>query len=86
MKEPRSPVWIIQAESHYSFIFFRGRDLIYYDQFGHQDEEYRLTIDLDTRFDPKNPPPGHIDGMIDQTLRTKFKDATVNWNGSDPIL
>ena len=44
----------LSHKKSYSFCFFRGPDLIYYDQFGKQDEEYRLTIDLDKHFDPKN--------------------------------
>lgn len=92
LKSPREPVWVVCAESHYSVLFARGPadptdatrvvDLVYYDPLGRQTEEYHLTVR------PGKAPGGadDMEGMIDLTLRTKWKNADVDWNGSEKIL
>ena len=87
-KTPKNLIWVVQAESHFSLCFHytESDDLIYYDPFGAQTDEYRLTIDLEKQFIPGRGAPGEIEGMIDQTLRTKWKHASIDWNGQEPIL
>jgi hypothetical protein len=57
-------------------------DLVYYDPLGRQTEEYHLTVR------PGKAPAGSgdMEGMIDLTLRTKWRSADVDWNGSEKIL
>lgn len=96
-KGPASPIWVVCAESHYSVLFAadpsvdprdseRPVDLYYFDQLARQTERIKLTV-------LPNQLPGHLttgfeerESMIDRCIRTKWKDATVDWNGSEPIL
>lgn len=97
MKAPTSPVWIVCAESHYTVLFSADAsvdpkddksviDLHYFDQLARQSECIRLTVR------PHNL-PSHLDtgfeegeSMIDKCIRTKWKDASVDWNGTEIIL
>jgi len=96
-KGPNFPVWIVCAESHYSVLFAmdpavdprdseRSLDLYYFDQLARQNDKIRLTVV------PKQL-PAHLstgfeesESMIDRCIRTKWKDATIDWNGTEPIL
>jgi len=97
LKGPMSPVWIVCAESHYTVLFAGDTgvdprddksavDLYYFDQLGRQSERIRLTVR------PRALPPhletGFEEGesMIDKCIRTKWKEAGVDWNGTDVIL
>jgi len=96
-KGPACPVWIVCAESHYSVLF--GTDLSvdardseqavelnYFDQLARQTERIRLTVQ------PGNLPMRLTTGfeesesMIDRCIRTKWKEASIDWNGTEPIL
>lgn len=98
MKSPLSPVWIVCAESHYSVLFCasakdvdpksdsRNVELHYFDQLARQSDPILLSVRprslparLDTGFEES-------ESMIDRCIRTKWKEADVDWNGSDPIL
>mmetsp|Transcript_26607 Transcript_26607/g.58424 ORF Transcript_26607/g.58424 Transcript_26607/m.58424 type:complete len:385 (+) Transcript_26607:51-1205(+) len=96
-KGPSKPVWIVCAESHYTVLFApdaavdprdadKALDLYYFDQLARQSEPIRLTVlpgklpeHLSTGFEES-------ESMIDRCIRTKWKDATVDWNGTEPIL
>lgn len=96
-KGPSSPVWVVCAESHYTVLFAvepavdpkdsdTTVDLYYFDQLARQCEPIRLTVQ------PKSL-PGHLatgfedsESMIDRCIRTKWSEAAVDWNGSEPIL
>lgn len=95
-KNPKFPVWVICSESHFSILFSAERnllddlgsvkkfDLYYYDGLARQDEELRLTVDTarecpDYKDTDLVPPLEHC-------IRTRWKNAVVDWNGSDPIL
>jgi hypothetical protein len=98
-KGPKFPVWIVCAESHYTVLFAaetgphvdpkdaaRPIDLYYFDQLARQSDEIRLTVHLGHL-------PAHLstgfeesESMIDRCIRTKWRDAFVNWNGLEPIL
>eukprot|EP00931_Biecheleriopsis_adriatica_P005693 TRINITY_DN107177_c0_g1_i1.p1 TRINITY_DN107177_c0_g1~~TRINITY_DN107177_c0_g1_i1.p1 ORF type:complete len:378 (-),score=86.09 TRINITY_DN107177_c0_g1_i1:90-1223(-) len=96
-KGPTCPIWIVCAESHYTVLFSpdvsvdgqdssKAIDLYYFDQLARQSERIRLTVI------PKQL-PGHLttgfeetESMIDRCIRTKWKDAAVDWNGSEVIL
>ncbi|KAK4294748.1 hypothetical protein Pmani_032645 [Petrolisthes manimaculis] len=93
LKTPQYPVWVVCCESHYSCLFSRDTtatsdtpashsfDVYYYDGLAMQEDEIRLTIDLDEdKGDPPIVPP------LENCIRTKWKDVAINWNGTDPIL
>lgn len=96
-KGPTCPVWVICAESHYTVLFSadgtvnpqeseKVLDLFYFDQLARQNERIRLTVV------PKQL-PSHLatgfeegESMIDRCIRTKWKEASVDWNGAEVIL
>eukprot|EP00070_Physeter_catodon_P022706 XP_023984870.1 probable ubiquitin carboxyl-terminal hydrolase MINDY-4 isoform X2 [Physeter catodon] len=96
LKTPRFPIWVVCSESHFSVLFSlqlellrdwrteRLFDLYYYDGLANQQEQIRLTIDT------TQPVPEDRDNdlvpPLELCIRTKWKGASVNWNGSDPIL
>nr|XP_048296355.1 probable ubiquitin carboxyl-terminal hydrolase MINDY-4 isoform X2 [Myodes glareolus] len=96
LKTPRFPIWVVCSESHFSVLFSlqpellsdwraeRLFDLYYYDGLANQQEEIRLTVDT-----TKNTPEDNCRDLVpplELCIRTKWKGASVNWNGSDPIL
>ncbi|XP_053464537.1 probable ubiquitin carboxyl-terminal hydrolase MINDY-4 isoform X2 [Nycticebus coucang] len=96
LKTPRFPIWVVCSESHFSILFSlqqellcdwkaeRLFDLYYYDGLANQQEQIRLSIDttqtISENGDNDLVPP------LELCIRTKWKGAMVNWNGSDPIL
>ncbi|CAJ1331424.1 unnamed protein product [Effrenium voratum] len=96
-KGPTCPAWVVCAESHYTVLFSadashnpqdsdQAVDLFYFDQLARQSERIRLTVI------PKQL-PAHLstgfeesESMIDRCIRTKWKEAMVDWNGSEVIL
>ncbi|CAH1789565.1 unnamed protein product [Owenia fusiformis] len=98
LKVPKNPIWLICSESHFTTLFCtrkelmsdwkaeRRFDLYYYDGLAKQDEEIRLTIDTTNRF---YEPPSAEDEMVpplELCIRTKWKDAQIDWNGTEPFL
>ena len=70
-------------------------DLFYYDELAKQEEMYKLSVDMPEynhanddqdgshskhRHDADLTPP------IDHVIRTHWKQATVDWNGSEALL
>uniref|UniRef100_A0A8C5Z5D2 Ubiquitin carboxyl-terminal hydrolase MINDY n=1 Tax=Marmota marmota marmota TaxID=9994 RepID=A0A8C5Z5D2_MARMA len=96
LKTPRFPIWVVCSESHFSVLFSlqmellsdwkaeRHFDLYYYDGLANQQEQIRLTIDT-TQTSPED---SHNDFVppLELCIRTKWKGASVDWNGSEPIL
>ncbi|XP_038571763.1 probable ubiquitin carboxyl-terminal hydrolase MINDY-4 isoform X1 [Micropterus salmoides] len=98
LKTPRYPIWVVCSESHFSVLFGLQRelltnqdsclefDLYYYDGLANQQEEICLTVsvgksalscqDIDTDLIPP----------LEHCIRTRWKDALVNWNETEPIL
>ncbi|KAM6963058.1 LOW QUALITY PROTEIN: putative ubiquitin carboxyl-terminal hydrolase MINDY-4 [Aplochiton taeniatus] len=97
LKNPRFPIWVVCSESHFSVLFGLQRelsssrqdrarefDLYYYDGLANQQEEIRLSVSVG-RFsapclDPDLIPP------LELCIRTKWREAVVNWNDTEPIL
>nr|XP_056713115.1 probable ubiquitin carboxyl-terminal hydrolase MINDY-4 [Euleptes europaea] len=96
LKTPKFPIWLVCSESHFSVLFSMRKDLLgdwkterrfdlyYYDGLANQQEEIRLTVDtsqpyLEGQESDLIPPLEHC-------IRTKWKGAVVNWNGTEPIL
>eukprot|EP00929_Paragymnodinium_shiwhaense_P119829 TRINITY_DN91739_c0_g1_i1.p1 TRINITY_DN91739_c0_g1~~TRINITY_DN91739_c0_g1_i1.p1 ORF type:complete len:417 (+),score=64.11 TRINITY_DN91739_c0_g1_i1:74-1252(+) len=96
LKGPAAPVWIVCAESHYTVLFAveqsdakdseSPRELYYFDQLGRQTEKIRLSVEPSKL--PANLQTGfeESESMIDRCIRTKWKEAHVDWNGSEKIL
>ncbi|XP_058383740.1 probable ubiquitin carboxyl-terminal hydrolase MINDY-4 [Diceros bicornis minor] len=96
LKTPRFPIWVVCSESHFSVLFSlqpellrdwrteRLFDLYYYDGLANQQEQIRLTIDT-TQTIPEDRDKDLVP-PLELCIRTKWKGASVNWNGSEPIL
>ncbi|XP_040287293.1 probable ubiquitin carboxyl-terminal hydrolase MINDY-4 [Bufo bufo] len=96
LKTPKYPIWVVCSESHFSVLFClkkeltsdwkaeRRFDLFCYDGLANQQEEIRLTVDTSGTYieDKDNDliPP------LEYCIRTKWRGAVVDWNGTDPIL
>lgn len=95
-KSPKYPIWVICSESHFSVLFSVDRnllddwklekkfDLYYYDGLARQEEEIKLTIDT-TRECPDYKDTDLVP-PLEHCIRTRWKNAVVDWNGSEPIL
>mmetsp|Transcript_36008 Transcript_36008/g.64451 ORF Transcript_36008/g.64451 Transcript_36008/m.64451 type:complete len:765 (-) Transcript_36008:1343-3637(-) len=92
LKDPVSPIWVICSESHYSVLFSKAPetledsvfDLYYYDELAKQEEEIRLTITIGAKHEKITE--GDMAPPLEDTIRTKWPGASINWNGSDRIL
>ncbi|XP_065794996.1 probable ubiquitin carboxyl-terminal hydrolase MINDY-4 isoform X1 [Muntiacus reevesi] len=96
LKTPRFPIWVVCSESHFSVLFSqqlellrdwrteRLFDLYYYDGLANQQEQIRLTVDT-TQTVQEDRDNGLVP-PLELCIRTKWKGASVNWNGSEPIL
>ncbi|XP_023125938.2 probable ubiquitin carboxyl-terminal hydrolase MINDY-4 isoform X1 [Amphiprion ocellaris] len=95
LKTPRFPVWLVCSESHFSVLFglqrelltnedgALGFDLYYYDGLANQQEEIRLSVSYG------EARPSCEDDLIpplELCIRTRWKDASVSWNDTEPIL
>uniref|UniRef100_A0A3Q3XN65 Ubiquitin carboxyl-terminal hydrolase MINDY n=1 Tax=Mola mola TaxID=94237 RepID=A0A3Q3XN65_MOLML len=92
LKTPCYPIWLVCSESHFSVLFGLQRalltsqdkglefDLYYYDGLANQQEEIRLTVCICQNIDSDLIPP------LEHCIRTRWKDASVNWNDTEPIL
>ncbi|XP_027430588.1 probable ubiquitin carboxyl-terminal hydrolase MINDY-4 isoform X1 [Zalophus californianus] len=96
LKTPRFPIWVVCSESHFSVLFSlqpellqdwraeRLFDLYYYDGLANQQEQIRLSVDT-TQTIPEDR-DNELIPPLELCIRTRWKGAAVNWNGSDPIL
>ena len=98
LKTPLYPIWLICSESHFTVLFSEHRghektsfadrmpiDLNFYDGLYRQDRLTILTVDCS-----KSRPPLEEDEdlipPLEHCIRTKWRDALVDWNGSEKIL
>ncbi|XP_075070535.1 putative ubiquitin carboxyl-terminal hydrolase MINDY-4 [Mixophyes fleayi] len=96
LKTPKYPIWVVCSESHFSVLFCtkkelvsdwkaeRRFDLYYYDGLANQQEEIRLT--LDTTRTCTDDIENDLIPPLEYCIRTKWKGANVDWNGTEPIL
>lgn len=63
-------------------------DLFYYDELGRQDERIRLTIDPSPAVAPAvfDPNKKDMTPPMEHCIRTNWHGATVDWNGTEPLL
>ena len=93
-KSPPAPVWVVCMESHYSVVFAAAGappadggafELHFYDELANQDETIRLTV----RPNELAAPPDDDLGLIpplEETLRTRWPNAAISWDTSEPLL
>ena len=68
-------------------------DLYYYDELAKQEEMYRLTVEMpeynktsDEEENEHSKNESDLTPPIDHVIRTHWKAATVDWNGSEALL
>ncbi|XP_054645119.1 probable ubiquitin carboxyl-terminal hydrolase MINDY-4 isoform X2 [Dunckerocampus dactyliophorus] len=99
LKNPRFPVWVVCSESHFSVLFgLQGGlltnqdekqlafDLYYYDGLANQQEEIRLTISVGKWTESREDADADLIPPLELCIRTRWKDALVAWNDTEPIL
>ncbi|KAE8595412.1 hypothetical protein XENTR_v10015733 [Xenopus tropicalis] len=96
LKTPRFPIWVICSESHFSVLFCVRRelmsdwkmerrfDLYYYDGLANQQDEIRLTVDTAATYIEEQE--NDLTPPLEHCIRTKWKGAVIDWNGTEPIL
>ncbi|XP_039609605.1 probable ubiquitin carboxyl-terminal hydrolase MINDY-4 [Polypterus senegalus] len=96
LKTPRYPIWVVCSESHFSVLFClrkellsdwrieRRFDLYYYDGLANQEDEIRLTVDTSQSSIPETD--SELTPPLEHCIRTKWKGALIDWNGTEPIL
>uniref|UniRef100_A0AAY4BFC2 Ubiquitin carboxyl-terminal hydrolase MINDY n=1 Tax=Denticeps clupeoides TaxID=299321 RepID=A0AAY4BFC2_9TELE len=92
LKSPIFPIWVVCSESHFSVLFSCNKDLTsshckectfdlyYYDGLANQQEQIRLTICNCQDSENDLVPP------LEHCIRTRWRNAVVNWNENEPIL
>ncbi|XP_014901225.1 protein FAM188B isoform X2 [Poecilia latipinna] len=98
LKSPSYPIWVVCSESHFSVLFGLKRelltnqdedlefDLYYYDGLASQQEEIRLTVSVGKLAQKHQEVDADLIPPLELCIRTRWKDASVNWNETEPIL
>ncbi|KAM7012119.1 putative ubiquitin carboxyl-terminal hydrolase MINDY-4 isoform 2-T2 [Tautogolabrus adspersus] len=98
LKTPLYPIWVVCSESHFSVLFGLQRelltyqdkglefDLYYYDGLANQHEEIRLTVSVGNWVPSSQTDDTDLIPPMELCIRTRWKDAFVNWNDTEPIL
>ncbi|KAK5907242.1 hypothetical protein CesoFtcFv8_005114 [Champsocephalus esox] len=98
LKTPHYPIWVVCSESHFSVLFGLQRelltnqnkglefDLYYYDGLANQQEEIRLTVFVGKSAVSYQDVDIDLIPPLEHCIRTRWKDAFVNWNDTEPIL
>ncbi|XP_020494575.2 probable ubiquitin carboxyl-terminal hydrolase MINDY-4 [Labrus bergylta] len=98
LKTPLYPIWVVCSESHFSVLFGLQRelltyqdkglefDLYYYDGLANQHEEIRLTVSVGNWVPSSQTVDTDLIPPMELCIRTRWKDAFVNWNDTEPIL
>lgn len=98
LKTPRYPIWVVCSESHFSVLFGLQRelltnegggtefDLYYFDGLANQQEEIRLTVSVGRLSQSSQEVDADLTPPLELCIRTRWKDARVGWNDTEPIL
>ncbi|XP_039985471.1 probable ubiquitin carboxyl-terminal hydrolase MINDY-4 isoform X2 [Xiphias gladius] len=98
LKTPHYPIWVVCSESHFSVLFSLQRelltnpdkgpgfDLYYYDGLANQQEEIRLTVSVGESAVSCQDADTDLIPPLEHCIRTRWTDAFVNWNDTEPIL
>ncbi|XP_043103484.1 probable ubiquitin carboxyl-terminal hydrolase MINDY-4 [Puntigrus tetrazona] len=100
LKSPKFPIWVVCSESHFSVLFCPSEDLAtdhrkeeefdlyYYDGLANQQEPIRLTVYPHSAAGAAQNDDADSDLIppLELCIRTKWRNAVVSWNNTDPIL
>ncbi|CAK6958067.1 probable ubiquitin carboxyl-terminal hydrolase MINDY-4 [Scomber scombrus] len=98
LKTPLYPIWVVCSESHFSVLFGLQRelltnqdkglefDLYYYDGLANQQEEIRLTVSVGKPALSCQDVETDLIPPVEHCIRTRWTDAFVDWNDTEPIL
>ncbi|KAM4547704.1 putative ubiquitin carboxyl-terminal hydrolase MINDY-4 isoform 1-T1 [Odontesthes bonariensis] len=98
LKTPSYPIWVVCSESHFSVLFGLQRelltneekvtefDLYYYDGLANQQEEIHLTVSVGKLTQSFQEVDTDLIPPLELCIRTRWKDAFVSWNDTEPIL
>ncbi|KAM8873979.1 putative ubiquitin carboxyl-terminal hydrolase MINDY-4 isoform 2-T2 [Spinachia spinachia] len=98
LKTPRYPIWVVCSESHFSVLFGLQRELLtnrgqrmefelyYYDGLANQQDEIRLTVSVGESARSCADDDTDLIPPLEHCIRTRWKNALVNWNDTEPIL
>ncbi|XP_056585698.1 probable ubiquitin carboxyl-terminal hydrolase MINDY-4 isoform X2 [Triplophysa dalaica] len=101
LKSPKLPVWVVCSESHFSVLFSLSEelaadqwkkeefDLYYYDGLANQQEPIRLTVYPDAAVSVAAQNDNTDNDLIpplNLCIKTKWQNAVISWNDSEPIL
>ncbi|AWP10922.1 putative protein FAM188B [Scophthalmus maximus] len=98
MKTPHFPIWVVCSESHFSVLFGLQRelltnpdrdlefDLYYYDGLANQQEEIRLTVSVGKSAMTCPELDNDLTPPLEHCIRTRWTNAFVSWNDTEPIL
>ncbi|CAI5639458.1 unnamed protein product [Oreochromis niloticus] len=96
LKTPRYPIWVVCSESHFSVLFGLQRelltnegtefDLYYFDGLANQQEEIRLTVSVGRLTQSSQDVDTDLIPPMELCIRTRWTDAFVSWNDTEPIL
>ncbi|KAA0714281.1 putative ubiquitin carboxyl-terminal hydrolase MINDY-4 [Triplophysa tibetana] len=101
LKSPKFPVWVVCSESHFSVLFSLSEelavdqwkkeefDLYYYDGLANQQEPIRLTVYPDAAVSAAAQNDNTDNDLIpplNLCIKTKWQNAVISWNDSEPIL
>ncbi|KAG1973524.1 probable ubiquitin carboxyl-terminal hydrolase MINDY-4 [Pimephales promelas] len=101
LKTPKFPIWVVCSESHFSVLFCPSEDLAtdhckeeefdlyYYDGLANQQEPIRLTVYSEscaTESAQSDNTDSDLIPPLELCIRTKWRNAVVSWNDTDPIL
>ena len=96
LKQPKVPIWVVCSESHFSVFFSVGavpeaggrHELYYYDGLCKQDAPILLTVSWEAGAGKLAMQDFHKDMTppLEHCIRTRWPAASVDWNGTDPIL
>ncbi|XP_052420160.1 probable ubiquitin carboxyl-terminal hydrolase MINDY-4 isoform X1 [Carassius gibelio] len=100
LKAPKFPIWVVCSESHFSVLFCPSEDLAtdhckeeefdlyYYDGLANQQEPIRLTVYPRSVAGAAQNDNADSDLILplELCIRTKWRNAVVSWNNTDPIL
>ncbi|XP_031430361.1 probable ubiquitin carboxyl-terminal hydrolase MINDY-4 [Clupea harengus] len=98
LKRPRHPIWVVCSESHFSVLFSLNKsltsdlleettfDLYYYDGLANQQEQIRLTVCMSKMAIGGDCEDGDLIPPLEHCIRTRWRNAVVDWNDTEPIL
>ncbi|XP_060053066.1 inactive ubiquitin carboxyl-terminal hydrolase MINDY-4B [Erinaceus europaeus] len=102
LKTPKFPIWLCNINGNYSILFSTNRqllsdwkmehlfDLYFYSGQPSQKQPFHLTVD--THSHPwesdqcEENHSGNRCSPVEMAIRTKWRDATINWNGALPFF